>query len=1529
MIPGGIADKLGNRYEAKWLVRSLMDVLSGKAEWLQFENIDTEFHGFEFGIRRDGLTEWHQTKISSPGGNWAIGALGREGILSAFANRLSKDATAHCHFVSQDNAGTFHKLTEKARLANGTRQFLDALSQDQNDAFQQLLAKWATTPDTAYEWLQRSHVVTISETTLEWTIQSFGDLYFLNGGASAFANLRDIAEKNFNKLLTGASLRSLIRENGVLTIKDWALDPTIGERLKEETEAYLGTYVPFGAGGEVIQRSESHLLIQEILDPSGAELILLTGVAGSGKSGIVRSAISDLVSFGIPHLAFRVDQCLHCSTREELGRHLFGREEGPASTLKGAFPSTRSVLIIDQVDAISEVSGRDGKVKEVIFRLIADAHNFQSIKVVVICRTFDLESDPRLKQLKELRRAKQIDVPLFSWGTDVEPILVSKNVPVDRLSGPQRRLLELPINLAVFLEIDEKHLVFQSRSALHEKLIEKKQRVISKTLKPAWTVVQALGAMCEWMSKRQQLDAPISVLDPFPRAIDVLTSEGLIVLSRGRVNFFHESFFDHIFARSFVFREQRLVDMLRETEQHLFRRTQVRQILEALRQNDFSRYADELSSLLFGEKIRFHIKFAICQWLTTIETPTDREFEIVQDLDTLPDKYNQLFRRAVLSSHVWFDFLSAKQWIYTELECRSEKRTDTLLWWLSSIAGERPREISELLRRWWAGDAAKAEQLVSWFGFVHRKQSDDDLLQLCCDVVASHPLELFKDRGRDRITMLLHVWGEKSPEKCGQLIEAIFDAWYAQHPGQNPFDRDQEKVIEGYSLEELLKKAPKALAIGFTGALARAVDLVIAEGRAGSSWYSFNYRSYSGNRFGFDHFLGVYVAALKKVAEKDPSDAAEFLARLDPDKHECFMHIHLETIQANPTALAERLPNLVANKLAFESGWQGADWMSLATACREIFPHLVADQRCLIENRISQQNEEIEYASRLLRRIKEAGETGPFWTRGSALRALNRSGHKRWCILETIGEDRLSQTSRLQLSQLRRKFRGWQVDEPSQVEAHFVGSPIKRHSCERMSDRHWLSAIERYDNDEDMRRGRGFVDGGARQLAGELQEAAKKNPQRFSALLLQIPEAAHKSYAGHILSGLADAENALDEWLITAIRHAHQLDGRPYGNEIARLLINHPHLAATSDIADALIWYAMYGEASESEDADTTSVARETLTIDHLIQRGGGLHIRGINGVRGWTWEALGAVLWHVPKLESAVWHALDIAVEQEMLIGVRCCMMKPLTPLFNADKNRFESTLRKLVGIASGSPIETHINRLAPLVTHTGVSLFPYVLSWLPELGRELISHLLGSGDRTKELIAAWFVFGESFRHPEFSQDADDLSAKSVDHRRLMADVAGDVLTWAEHANRADILLRRFFSDEDKEVRSQAADAFRRINPDEVARYRDLTREFLRSPAYADSGFAVLHMLEGATCDVLDLVVEAAGQTIIDLSKNGNQNGRRGTDVHRLQDMLKREYVSSEKSPEARTKILDMIDLMLSREIHGAESIVSAHDRW
>jgi len=138
MIPGGIPDKLGNRYEAKWLVRCLMDVIDSKAEWLNFESVETEYQGFEFAVGHGKITEWHQTKENSPSGNWTINALKKEGVLKAFSNRFLADENAHCFFVSQDNAKDFRTLTEKAGLANSFEQFSEILSKGQNDSFQQL-----------------------------------------------------------------------------------------------------------------------------------------------------------------------------------------------------------------------------------------------------------------------------------------------------------------------------------------------------------------------------------------------------------------------------------------------------------------------------------------------------------------------------------------------------------------------------------------------------------------------------------------------------------------------------------------------------------------------------------------------------------------------------------------------------------------------------------------------------------------------------------------------------------------------------------------------------------------------------------------------------------------------------------------------------------------------------------------------------------------------------------------------------------------------------------------------------------------------------------------------------------------------------------------------------------------------------------------------------------------------------------------------------------------------------------------------
>jgi hypothetical protein len=140
---GGIASKLGNRYEAKWLVRQLLDVLGASAAWVKYEGIGEEFLGFEFALHRRGRTEWHQAKTSAPNGNWTVRALGNEGVLSSFRARLQANDDDICVFVSQDPVKDLRNLTQKAGRANSQEEFDRALTDPERNKIAQLERLWS------------------------------------------------------------------------------------------------------------------------------------------------------------------------------------------------------------------------------------------------------------------------------------------------------------------------------------------------------------------------------------------------------------------------------------------------------------------------------------------------------------------------------------------------------------------------------------------------------------------------------------------------------------------------------------------------------------------------------------------------------------------------------------------------------------------------------------------------------------------------------------------------------------------------------------------------------------------------------------------------------------------------------------------------------------------------------------------------------------------------------------------------------------------------------------------------------------------------------------------------------------------------------------------------------------------------------------------------------------------------------------------------------------------------------------------
>lgn len=1531
MLSGGIADKLGNRYEAKWLVRLLLDVIASNAAWLRFEGVTPEFEGFECSIRRDQVVEWHQAKINAPHGNWTINALTREGVLTAFRRRLEANTGDLCIFVSQDPAKDFRALTEAAKTANHVQEFIGALGDKQRDKFDQLAAIWGVEAAVAYDWLTRCEACTIPTREMEATISSFCDLYFAPN-PSAFAILRDYLEQHLNKEVTTETVRAAIREGDALVIKDWSLDPTLRERLQAETASYLQTYSPFGAGGSTIPRNETKKLTEFIKRSDGPSVVLVTGVAGSGKSGVARGLIDQLRDDGTAHLAFRVDHHLDRRTPQDIGNALIGRSESPVATLKGLQPEGLSVLIVDQVDAVSEVSGRNGAVKQAVLSMVDDVRQFSTVRMVLICRSFDLDSDTRLKSLKEARGIEQINVPLLDWDGEVAPLLSDKGIDAQALSSGQKDLLCLPINLAVFLEAGSDGQTFSSRNDLFESLMQKKDRAIRTDRALPWALAAPLTALANWMSDQQRLDAPQTVLDAFPGSLDLLRSEGLIVGARNRINFFHESFFDYLFTRAFGERDQSLVDLLTSTEQHLFRRTQVRQILEAFRQNHRRRYLCELESVLTDDRIRYHVKIAVTQWLGSLADPTVEERDVLLRLDGDSGNFSPLVRYALLASVGWFDLLNDEGSLWTVLNSENEDRQETVLWWFLRLVGERSEEIAQLLGAWWDGDPQRGKRLLHWFGFVRPGKFDNALAALCRKVVRSNPPGLFGNGEGRRREFAFSTWAEHQPEEGFGILKAHFDAWFEAHPGRHPFASRTLGDLDTYTLGKIAENSPKAFVVETIDALVRSVDIIGQNKTDGYPDFTFTHRSHSDQLLDEDKFLHTFRSSLRKIANDDPFIARQFLSRLDATKHEVLLHLHLETTAANGEAFADHFLTLLENNRLFEAGWHGADWKSFADAAKSVMPFLSTNDRLHVEKKILEHWPELDRAKKSARESRGHAPVDTRSSRNRVVRALNESGFEQWCVLETVGEALLSCMSVCRLRQLRRKFPGLKIDQPQNIKVRQVVSPIKQDSAARMNDEQWLRAIARYNDDEERRRGRDFVDGGARELGRELQNASKEQPARFASLLKRIPDDANPTYVRHLLDGLAQAEDVDEPLLKAAVLHAHARPERPYGSQIARMFMGSPALADDPELFDILAWYVENGEANDDETVDASNTEREVMSVEDLMGHVGRLQIRGINGVRGLAAEALGSVLWKLPHLADKISRLLERRIAREPLVSVRCNLMVALVPLYNSDRLRCAQLVGHLIdGPSELSEPQRRGNShslLSPLITQQGTRLLRYLIHWVPSVGPKLVHRLLESGDETMRMIGVWHVLRLSFQDSAYAADADRFIEKSGLYRRLAADVASGAFVEEEFRDRAEQQLIRFFNDDDEEVRKQATDVFRRIDHADSGRFFRLAEAYIESKAFEGEMFAFVQALEDATIDVCELVISASEKLVTQLNPKDLGDDQRTWDIGHLQELIKREYPASDANPKLRGRVLDVIDRMLALDFAGTDEILEAHDR-
>lgn len=1504
-LPGGPADKLGNRYENWWTVSQLVRMLQGGCESIRIE--DPGVDKAEFVVSTGGVREWHQAKRSHPTGRWTLATLAGADIQLVQAMGALLDGNADRFvFVSASEARELAELSDRARQAATPEEFEAAFlaAQEHADRFARLRKAWNECDlQTAYDRLRRIDVRTADEQVIEqlsrWGIAAV----FLGNANDLVKELRTIAEDSVHATITRDELINKLEARG-FAMRRAVRPDSAAAMLGDTTRRYLE-----GVRGKLIRRTlvpraETQALLG-ILGSRGRDVVL-TGKAGGGKTGCVIEFIDELQARGVPVLALRLDRIDPVSTAEELGRKA-GLEESPALVLAAGAQGREAVLIIDQLDAISTASGRSTGFFDAVEGVLTETRGLReraNIHVVVVCREFDWENDHRLKGLLAEGHG-HVSVDVFAVDR-VQASLAAAGFDPKLFERRQLELLRLPQNLSLFFEAGfdrGKAPAFNTAAELFDRYWNEKRRAVRQRAGGAadrW--MDVIGILTAEITRTQQLSVPREKLDAIdPEYLDQMSSEGVLTFDGRRYGFGHESFFDYCFARTFLLRKGSLVDLLTSGEQHLFRRSQVRQVLTYVRDADRARYLRELNDVLTDPRIRAHIKDLAFALLGSVNDPGDDEWPVWEPLlrpmlaaiaagdPKGADKIAALAWQHFFWSNSWFAFAVKKGLVAGWLAADGHLANATVAM-LRFHERHRPDVVAELLEPYAdsGGDwPLRLRSIAEWSDHTDSRRFFDLVLRLIDNGVL--------DEARGPIASNSTFWsmfyqlGKRRPEWVPEVIAHWLQRRLAilAAKGENPrraevFGHDQ---FAEEPIDDAATNAPALFVEHVLPVILEISDQAVYEDavppKHDAVWPTLIKSDHLGAEgaclTGLDMALSTLV--------RDGHDMRAVIDELRRRDTHIANHLLLGAYTAGADRYADEAAEmLVAQPWRFECGYSDSSHWTATELVRTIAPRCGAKIRARLEAAI------LAYSSP--------------WERTE--HGYKSAGRASFSLLSAFPPELRTGAGNRRFGELERKF-GKPEDAPRGIRGGFVRSPIEKSAAEKMSDDQWLRAIEKYRSEHRFDPVGDGLKGGAWQLAQTLETFVAQQPERFAKLALRFPADANPVYLDRTLAGLKKSTIA-NELKLSVCRKAFAESREACGQTIADVLGASEDMLP-DDAVDMLVWLA-------TEHSDPDHEAWQTDAGGGRTYYNGDIDMNGINTTRGRAAEAIRDLIWrdavYLPRFRGA----LDRMVCDPSTC-VRSCVAGTLRAVAYHDRSLALALFARM-------------NRADDRLLAT-VHVYDLIRSLLREHFDELrpvIERMLRSGDPTVAQSGARLAGLAALHHQQAADLDREAATGSAPQRRGIAEVAAANVAVEDYRGWCEEHLNAFFNDEDKEVRKEAASCFRQLRDESLEQYEPLILAFTDSISYRDDSMSILYLLEnslrrlpGITCVVCEKFLERFSDEARDV-----RTTRMG-DAHTVTQLVFRTY-HQHQDDDWTTRALDLIDRLCLEGIGDARKELDTFER-
>ena len=534
-----------------------------------------------------------------------------------------------------------------------------------------------------------------------------------------------------------------------------------------------------GVENSHIERLEVKDVIAWISSPISEEdkLCLLAGNAGVGKSAAMKEVIDSINDGNIRFLCIKADAINESGNNVTLERirdtiDYYSRE------------ADKVILFIDQIDALSQCMVNDRSRLNILMAVLSSLSEWENVKAIVSCRTYDLDYDADLFRLRE--KAKVVNVGKLTE-EEVSSVLVRIDPGLrEQLNSTTLELLRTVQYLDTFCFLykrSKSNLDFSNPVELYDALVGECMNAANDYTKPG--IEPALFTIADTIRKSGTLRPNIIPSSEEQKSsFAYLASCGLITTDNHTVSFFHQSFYEYILARWYTSTGRSLFDDIRKRFQGLEVRPIVKSALEYKRGHKSADFVDEVRAILSSDEIRLHIKLLAISVLAYADTPIKSEKALVREFCLQDERLLVYFLRGVQGDNWFYTVRNIVKSALPGLQ-RDSSMFFPVVSSLSRFAFSHPQDVYTLIET--IKDAAAKEFSISYILRSHNDYSEPCVLKAYREVQtqnAHFSVDVVKDAYLTNVKFAL--------EETGKLLLNYL------------LNEKKERNLDGYELAEVL-----------------------------------------------------------------------------------------------------------------------------------------------------------------------------------------------------------------------------------------------------------------------------------------------------------------------------------------------------------------------------------------------------------------------------------------------------------------------------------------------------------------------------------------------------------------------------------------------------------------------------------------------------------------------------------------------------------------------------------------------------